>query len=262
MTDPVWTPELLESPHDASDKAQRVRRMFDAIAPRYDLVNAVCSAGRDAYWRTQAVALADIRADDDVLDVACGTGDFARAFAAARPRRVAGVDFAHEMLVRAARANRGVSPGDDDETGRAMEHPDLNLHWIEADALRLPFADGTFSIVSCAFGVRNFADLDAGLREMRRVLCPRGRAIILEFTRPRHALARRLYEFYANRIMPLAATWISGDRTGAYRYLPRSVVSFVSSRQMVDRLFRAGFSRAVSRPLTFGVVTMYRADRD
>jgi len=255
MTDPVWTPDLLASPHDASDKADRVRRMFDSIAPRYEFVNTVCSAGRDAHWRRAAVRLADVRSDDDVLDVACGTGDFARAFLAVNPRRVVGVDFAHEMLLRAVH-----SPTRDTNPGPHSVEP--LTHWVEADALRLPFRDGSFSIVSCAFGVRNFADLEAGLREMHRVLRPGGRAIILEFTRPGNPVARRLYEFYASRVMPLAATWLSGDRGGAYRYLPRSVVSFLTTGQMVESLRRTGFARAQAAALTLGVVTVYRATRD
>jgi demethylmenaquinone methyltransferase/2-methoxy-6-polyprenyl-1,4-benzoquinol methylase len=109
--------------------------------------------------------------------------------------------------------------------------------------------------------VRNFADLSGGLTEMRRVLRPGGRAVILEFTRPRGALARSVYEFYASKVMPAAATWLSGDRSGAYRYLPRSVVSFLTAEQMIAALRSVGFSHADARPLTLGVVTIYRAQR-
>jgi demethylmenaquinone methyltransferase/2-methoxy-6-polyprenyl-1,4-benzoquinol methylase len=110
--------------------------------------------------------------------------------------------------------------------------------------------------------VRNFANLDAGLAEMHRVLRPRGRAVILEFTRPRNRLARAAYELYSHRFMPLAATLLSGDRSGAYRYLPRSVVSFLDAKQMRERLRHAGFARVVSEPLTMGVVTVCVAVRD
>jgi demethylmenaquinone methyltransferase/2-methoxy-6-polyprenyl-1,4-benzoquinol methylase len=249
---PAWTPELLQSPHEAADKAPRVRRMFNAIAPRYELVNTLFSAGRDAYWRRRAVELAEVRADDDVLDIATGTGDLARAFAKAGPRRVVGCDFAHEMLLRAA----GFSPRG------VYAHTEARCSgWIEADALGLPFADGSFSIASCAFGVRNFADLDSGLAEMFRVLRPGGRAVILEFTRPTNALVRCLYELYSNRLMPIAASWVSGDRSGAYRYLPRSVVSFLSADQMCAKLHAAGFVPATATPLSLGVVTVYVATR-
>ena len=254
--EPAWTPELLAAPHDAQDKAHRVRRMFNAIAPRYELVNSLFSAGRDRAWRRRAVKLARITPDDVVLDVACGTGDFSRAFAAAGARRVVGCDFAHDMLALAA-ARDGEDRG---SYGNSVSTRGL-LHWCEADALRLPFASESFSIVSCAFGVRNFESLDAGLAEMRRVLKPGGRLVILEFTRPGNPLFRRLYETYANRIMPAAATLLSGDRSGAYHYLPRSVVSFLTARQMVDRLEVVGFERPEIAPMTFGVVSIYVARR-
>lgn len=135
------------------------------------------------------------------------------------------------------------------------------MTWCEADALKLPFASDSFSIVSCAFGVRNFDDLDGGLSEMRRVLRPGGRVVILEFTRPKNLTVRRLYEFYANRIMPAAATLISGDRSGAYRYLPRSVVSFLTAEQMLERLGCVGFRDCTATALTLGVVTVYVATR-
>jgi len=217
--------------------------MFNAIAPTYELVNTLFSGGRDAAWRRKAVELARVTHEDDVLDVACGTGDFARAFIKARPRSVIGSDFAHDMLRRAL----GRSPA---------------IRWSEADALRLPFADASFSIVSCAFGVRNFADLDVGLREMYRVLRVGGRAVVLEFTRPTNRLFRVAYEIYCHRLMPRVASWISRDKTGAYRYLPRSVVSFLDARQMSDRLRGVGFAAVRAVPRTLGAVTIYVAEKN
>ena len=242
--EPAWTPQLLSRPHQVVDKARRVRRMFGAIAPRYELVNTVFSAGRDAAWRRRAVEATRVRADDDVLDVACGTGDFAREFGKARPRSVLGCDFAYEML-RLARSR-----------------PSPLLRWCEADAMHLPFRDGSFSIASCAFGVRNFQDLGAGLREMWRVLRPGGRAVILEFSRPRNRMIRALYELYSTRFMPAAAAMLSGDKSGAYRYLPRSVVSFPDAQELCARLGQAGFARVTATPLTAGVVTVYLGIRD
>ena len=218
--------------------------MFNAIAPRYELVNSLCSGGRDAAWRRRTIRLAGVTRDDDVLDIATGTGDLARAFAGSNPRSIVGTDFAHEMLSRARRDRDG---GVD--------------RWCEADALRLPFRDASFSITSCAFGVRNFRDLSAGLTEMHRVLRPGGRAVILEFTRPKNAIARRCYELYSNRLMPTLAGWVSGDTSGAYRYLPQSVVSFLDATQMCERLRAVGFADAVATPLTFGVVTVYVATK-
>ncbi len=247
---PGWTTDLLRAPHHVPDKANRVRQMFNGIAARYELVNTLFSLGRDRFWRRRAVELAAVRKEDAVLDVACGTGDFTRAFAVGGAGTVVGCDFAHGMLARAARG----SP----RRGVALR----GSFWCEADALRLPFRSGSFSVTSCAFGVRNFEDLDAGMAEMYRVLKPGGRAVILEFTRPSSRTARSLYEFYAHRVMPLAATLISGDRSGAYRYLPRSVVSFLDAEQMTTRLLRVGFARATATPLTMGIVTVHIASRD
>ncbi len=248
---PSWTSQQLDSPHTVSDKATRVRRMFDAIAPRYELVNSLFSARRDGAWRRKAVRLGRTSESDDVLDVACGTGDFARAFAAGGARTVTGCDFAHQMLLRAA-------PACDAPTAPPSGN---RFRWCEADALNLPFRSACFTLTSCAFGVRNFQNLDAGLEEMYRVLRPGGRTVILEFTQPRYRLARGLYHLYANRFMPVAATLVSGDRSGAYRYLPRSVVSFLSAEQMCERLRSAGFDRTTATPLSWGIVTVYVAWR-
>jgi len=217
--------------------------MFNAIAPRYELVNAVFSGGRDAAWRRRSVALAQVSTNDTVLDVACGTGDLARAFQGAGARCVGGVDFAHDMLTRAVSRS---APG---------------MYWFEADALCLPFRDARFDIVSCAFGVRNFQDLGRGLQEMRRVLRPSGRIVILEFTRPTSRFIRRPYDLYVNRVMPRLAGWLSGDQAGAYQYLPRSVASFLTAEQMIERLSTAGFSQVRAVRLTMGVVTIYVASR-
>jgi len=240
----AWTAELLQSPHTAPDKASRVRRMFNAIAPRYEFVNSLFSVGCDRSWRRRAVQLARVRTEDRVLDIACGTGDFARSFARAGIPLVVGSDFAHEMLRRATGRDRGTS------------------RWCEADAARLPFRSRSFTIVSCAFGVRNFDDLDHALGEVYRVLDTGGRAVILEFSRPRGGLTRWLSELYATRLMPWAAALVSGDRSGAYRYLPRSVLSFLDADQMCATLQRAGFARVKALPLTMGVVTVYIATRD
>lgn len=237
-TEPAWTHESLAAPHAAPDKAQRVMRMFNAIAPRYELVNSLFSAGRDRSWRRKAVRLSEAGPGDVVLDVACGTGDFARAFAATGAV-VIGCDFAHDMLRRAVGRGRG------------------RMSWCEADAQQLPFADGGFSLVSCAFGVRNFQDLGRGLREMRRVLRSGGRAVILEFGHPKGRLFRRWYEWYTHRLMPFGAALLSGEDSGAYRYLPRSVASFPCAEEMTTELERAGFARCSAIPLTRGAVYVY-----
>ena len=250
QNEPAWTTRTLTRPHDAPDKSIRVRRMFNGIARRYQLINTLFSAGRDAAWRREAVRLARISRADDVVDVATGTGDFARALAEAGAKLVVGVDFAHEMLRLAATTH-------DHDPSRSPA-----TCWCEADALRLPFPSGCCSVVSSAFGVRNFADLDVGLSEMYRVLRPAGRAVILEFTTPTNRVARAIYNLYSQRLMPIAASIISRDREGAYRYLPRSVVSFPGAEQVCEHLRGVGFADVTATPLTMGIVTVYVARRD
>lgn len=223
--------------------------MFDAIAPTYELINTLSSAGRDRYWRSMMVRLARVRPDDVLVDIACGTGDVARAFArtdanGCRPGAIVGVDFARQML------------------DRAVQRPIERAAFWQADALRLPLPDRSVSIATCAFGIRNFQNLDAGLAEMHRVLRPTGRAVILEFTVPEHPLLRRLYLLYVMRIMPIAASLVSRDRTGAYRYLPRSVLSFQGREAIVSSLEAAGFDRVSVHPLTGGIVAVYVAGKD
>lgn len=237
--EPVWTSELLTQPHVVPDKSRRVRAMFNAIAGRYELVNRVCSFGRDSSWRRKAVAMVKITPQDDVVDVACGTGNFARELAAAGPRCVVGVDFAHQMLMRAG----------------SRPHP--GIQWCESDALRLPFAGDSFSVASCAFGIRNFQELLPGLAEIHRVLKPGGRVVILEFSQPAGRFARRAYSLYSQRIMPIVATRISGDQSGAYRYLPQSVSSFATVDEISRQLVSVGFADVTYRSLTMGVVTVF-----
>ena len=241
--DIVWDRNRLEAPHAQPDKAHRVRRMFDAIAPTYELVNTLASAGRDRYWRREMVRLADVRPDDVLLDLACGTGDVARAFASGNPRpaRIIAADFSLSMLKLAS------------------ARPVSRLALTQADALHLPFADGSVTIVSCAFGIRNFQNLDTGLEEICRVLAPGGRATILEFTIPRMAIFRQFYCLYVGRILPAMAWVVSGDRTGAYRYLHRSVLSFQGREEIVSSLESAGFSNVTVHPLSWGIVTIYLA---
>lgn len=239
----VWDEVRLGAPHAQPDKAERVREMFDAIAPTYERVNRVASAGRDAGWRREMARLAEVRGDDVLLDVACGTGDVARTFAggAVRPVRILGVDFAENMLRLAGR--RPIDRGG----------------FARGDALRLPVADECVSIVTCAFGIRNFQDLGTGLAEMYRVLRPGGRAVILEFCVPARPILRRLYLLYFNHVLPLLARLISGDRTGAYRYLPKSVLSFPGSEGIRSALAAAGFAKTAVHRRSCGIVALYVA---
>lgn len=240
----LWDERTLADPHALGDKAARVEAMFDAIAPSYERVNRVVSLGRDAAWRRRTVAAADPRPGEVVLDLCCGTGDLLRAFLAAQPRMrlLIGLDFAANMLA----------------LGRYAE-PRAPVQLIRGDALRLPLADASVDIVSCAFGVRNFQRLGAGLIEARRVLRPGGRFVILEFALPANPLVRAGHQFYCNVILPRVAALISRDRSGAYRYLPQSIRTFEPAAAMRRDLQAAGFTDVTSAGMNLGSVVLYKA---
>ena len=242
---PVWSAaDLANDPHEAKDKGQRIQRMFGAIAHRYDLNNRLHSFWRDQAWRRTAVRLCRVRSTDDVLDAACGTGDLAEAFAAAGVSSVCGVDFTAEMLDLArAKAARKRPAG--------VAQPTYRL----ADVMTLPFDDASFHIVSIAFGLRNVTDPRRTLREFRRVLRPAGRAVILEFSQPANPVLRVLNGLYCEQVMPVTATLLAGDRSGAYRYLPRSVSTFADRETLAGMMAEAGFTDVSQQPLTFGVCT-------
>ncbi len=217
--------------------------MFAAIARSYDLNNRLHSFGRDQSWRRAAVRAARVQPTDHVLDVACGTGDLARAFLGAKPARIVGLDFTPEMLA-IARDKR--SPWERADATRTIEY-------VEGDAQSLPFPDASFDVVSIAFGIRNVADPARAIAQFRRVLRPAGRLAILEFATPRNPLVAAGNSFYCNRVMPLTASLIARDRSGAYRYLPRSISTFASPEALADACRAAGFSRTDIRRLTLGV---------
>lgn len=244
VTEPAWDDRTLSNPHAQRDKAQRVEKMFDAIAPTYERVNRVLTFGRDAAWRRRALALASICTGDVAVDVCCGTGDMVRLLAGHQPAPglVIGLDFSAQMLA-AGHYSGGGAP----------------IHLARADGLRLPLRDGSADVLTCAFGVRNFADLDAGLREFRRVLRPGGRCVILEFASPENPLVRVGYWFYTSILLPRIGAALSGDHGNAYRYLPKSIESFARRAELSERLRRAGFARVETRGLNLGSVVLYRA---
>lgn len=245
-TSRIWDRSDLANPHVHDDKADRVRAMFDAIAPTYERVNSVASLGQDARWRRMAIRMAEVRPTDLALDLCCGTGDMIRELDAGpvRPRLIIGVDFAARML--GAGCYRGVR---------------TPVQLCRADGLRLPLADASVDLVTCAFGVRNFQDLAAGLAEMRRVLRPEGRAVVLEFARPGNRVLRWAHGVYTGRVLPRIAAWISRDTSGAYEYLPASIQTFEPREAMVQRLREAGFSPVVTKTMNLGGVVVYRAGR-
>ena len=240
----AWTDQDLDAdPHRFDDKADRVRSMFGAIAGRYDLNNRLHSFGQDQRWRRAAVRLAAVTSTDDILDVACGTGDLTEAFARALPRSVTGLDFTPEMLdvARVKHPRRERPAGEPTPV------------YLEGDATALPFDDASFDVLSIAFGIRNVGEPARALAEFRRVLRPGGRLVILEFAEPRNAVLRGLNRLYTHRIMPLTASLIARDRSGAYKYLPRSVETFLDPAHLRAAIETAGFSDPRERSLTFGV---------
>jgi demethylmenaquinone methyltransferase/2-methoxy-6-polyprenyl-1,4-benzoquinol methylase len=195
-----------------------VRTMFDRIAPVYDVMNRVMTAGLDMRWRRLAAESA-VRNGDRVLDAACGTGDLAIADLKAGAGKVTGLDFSAKMLERARAKHTAIE-------------------WLQGDMLALPFADETFDAATVGFGVRNVEDLALGLRELRRVLRPGGRLAILEITQPRGAL-RPFYSLWFDRVVPLLGKVLPGG--DAYTYLPASVKRFPTAERLADMLREAGF---------------------
>jgi demethylmenaquinone methyltransferase / 2-methoxy-6-polyprenyl-1,4-benzoquinol methylase len=214
--------------------ADGVRRMFDRIAPVYDAMNRVMTAGLDRRWRAATVR-ETVRQGDRVLDACCGTGDLAVAAQAGGAGDVVGVDFSERMLERARR-----------------KAPDLE--WVQADVLVLPFEDESFDVAVVGFGVRNVEDLEAGIRELRRVLRPGGRLGILEITTPRGILAP-FYRVWFDRVVPLFGRVLPGG--DAYTYLPASVRRFPRPEELAELLWACGFGEVRFRHFAGGIVALH-----
>lgn len=218
--------------------AEGVRTMFDRIAPVYDAMNHAMTLGLDRRWR-RLTAEAVVRPGDTVLDACCGTGDLALAALRAGARSVTALDFSERMLERA----RGKSDA---------------VEWVQGDALALPFPDGSFDAVTVGFGVRNLEDLEAGLRELGRVLRPGGRLGVLEITRPR-GLLRPFFRVWFDVLVPLAGKVLPGG--AAYAYLPASVRRFPGPEDLAAALERSGFAVVRYRLLAGGIVAVHAAER-
>ena len=223
-----------------------VGRMFDRIAPTYDLLNHLLSLGRDFSWRRKAVRQLDVSRDLKVLDLATGTGDMLITLFRERPdiAEATGLDISENMLTtcREKLRKRGLI----DRAGLLC-----------ADASKMPFADGTFDATTMAFGIRNTADAAATLREIHRILKPGGTALILEFSLPACPVMRWFYLRYLRLIVPFVGTLVSGDRH-AYRYLDKSIEGFQQPEEFCRLMQEAGFCEVSAVPLTHGVASIYK----
>lgn len=228
-------------------KKEQVAEMFDGIAGKYDFLNHLLSMGIDKSWRKKAINSIAMINPKQILDVATGTGDFAIAALKIQPTMVTGVDISAGML----------------EVGK-KKLADLNLQdKIElrlADSEQLPFNTNHFDAVTCAYGVRNFENLEAGLSEMCRVMRSGGRLAILEFSKPKKFPVKQLYYFYFKNILPLIGRLVS-KHSNAYTYLPESVQVFPDGEDFVNILKKCGFKDAKATPLTLGITTLYTATK-
>lgn len=234
---------------DLSKAPERIARMFDSIAPRYDFLNHLLSAGIDRRWRAKAIASLRLTGRERVLDLCTGTGDLAIAARTATPgaARVVGVDFSAAMLrygMEKLRA-RQLTP---------------SVASVRGDATRIPLASHSVDAAMVAFGIRNVNDMPAAFAEMYRALVPGGRLAILEFGNPTTPGIRQLYRWYSARVLPAIGRLVSrnGD---AYQYLPASIEAFATPESLVGLLRAAGFADISVRPLTFGTVYLYTAAR-
>ena len=239
------------STRDEQDISQAVQSMFDGIAPRYDLLNHVLSANVDRIWwkRTARIFASILRNPDSaVLDMCCGTGDMTLALLRQRPangKPVVALDFSHEMLERAK------------EKFASPEFANFGVITMEADALHMPLPDNSIDLITTAFGFRNLANYEAGLREIARVLRPGAQVGILDFNEP-GGLFGKIYSVYFRHILPRIGRTLSGA-SAPYEYLPHSVHRFPKPEEMLAMMRACGFVQATWIPYTFGIAGLYRA---
>jgi demethylmenaquinone methyltransferase/2-methoxy-6-polyprenyl-1,4-benzoquinol methylase len=226
-------------------RGSRISRMFDRIAPTYDVLNRLLSARSDVRWRTRCAKGLGLTGRERVLDACTGTGDLALALLDQGAGEVVGTDFAPEMVRRAEAKASG-------RTG---------VSFRVADTTRLPFPDAAFDAATVAFGVRNLEDLGGGLRELARVLKPGARLSILEFSVPENPVFRVVYLVYFMLVLPLVGNLVSGGADNAYAYLPRSVLAFPRPQELARRMERAGFRDVRIEPQSFGIASIHTGVR-
>lgn len=229
--------------HSSESKKHQVAAMFNKIAFKYDFLNHILSLNIDKIWRRKVVARVGKHHAGKILDVATGTADLAIALSKLKPSLIQGIDISDGML----------KVGKDKVTARNLDHL---IQLMVADAESIPFNDNSFDALTVAFGVRNFEDLSAGLKEMHRVLKPGGLCVVLEFTMPVVFPVKQLYKFYFRFILPVIGRMFSKDQS-AYTYLPQSVEAFPQRNIFVQKLQEAGFSDCNYQSLSFGIASIY-----
>ena len=231
-----------------AEQSRRVREMFATIAARYDLLNHLLSGNVDRKWRrlVAKTLYANLHGTNlRILDVACGTGDLSFTLRQTGKANIVGIDFCRPMLDIAA--------------SKASKHG-IQVPFIEADALVLPFRDGSFDGATIAFGLRNLASMEVGFKELLRVLKPGGRVAVLEFSKPKTRFLRSLFSIYFTKVLPVFGGLISGSRS-AYEYLPESVSRFPSQEELASIMKVAGFEKITFQNLTGGIAALHLGTR-
>ncbi|HRJ30330.1 MAG TPA: bifunctional demethylmenaquinone methyltransferase/2-methoxy-6-polyprenyl-1,4-benzoquinol methylase UbiE [Cyclobacteriaceae bacterium] len=239
--------EVVPYKDETATKKEQVARMFDNISHRYDFLNHFLSLGIDRGWRKKAIKLIAPAQPKILLDVATGTGDFAIQALSLKPEKIIGVDISAGML----------DVGRKKMDKRGITHI---IEMIQADSENLPFEQNKFDAVTVAFGVRNFENLERGLKEILRVMKPGALLAVLEFSRPKRFPFKQGYNFYFKTILPKIGSWISRDKA-AYSYLPESVEAFPDGDDFLAILKKAGYKNVSCKPLTFGISSIYIAQK-